>query len=143
MHSHPASTSSQLISVQPTLQHSVNSSVIITHTANDYDARAAQVDVGASTTLMCNSKGLLFGEQKCHCTMRRDREAVQTVNMSYWTGSLFGFLSGFLGCENAHSYASFFQEQYIFIHQCVQLMWQKKKQQFCISDVIYENVSKS
>lgn len=35
------------------------------------------------------------------------------------------------------------QEQYIFIHQCVQLMWMKKKQQFCISDVIYENVSKS
>uniref|UniRef100_A0A8C3BGR4 Receptor-type tyrosine-protein phosphatase O n=1 Tax=Cairina moschata TaxID=8855 RepID=A0A8C3BGR4_CAIMO len=35
------------------------------------------------------------------------------------------------------------EEQYIFIHQCVQLMWQKKKQQFCISDVIYENVSKS
>lgn len=35
------------------------------------------------------------------------------------------------------------QEQYIFIHQCVQLMWRKKKQQFCISDVIYENVSKS
>lgn len=35
------------------------------------------------------------------------------------------------------------QEQYIFIHQCVQLMWLKKKKQFCISDVIYENVSKS
>ncbi|NWU91905.1 PTPRO phosphatase, partial [Upupa epops] len=35
------------------------------------------------------------------------------------------------------------EEQYIFIHQCVQMMWQKKKQQFCISDVIYENVSKS
>nr|XP_058138818.1 receptor-type tyrosine-protein phosphatase O isoform X3 [Dasypus novemcinctus] len=35
------------------------------------------------------------------------------------------------------------EEQYIFIHQCVQLMWRKKKQQFCISDVIYENVSKS
>lgn len=35
------------------------------------------------------------------------------------------------------------EEQYIFIHQCVQLMWMKKKQQFCISDVIYENVSKS
>ncbi|XP_026558929.1 receptor-type tyrosine-protein phosphatase O [Pseudonaja textilis] len=35
------------------------------------------------------------------------------------------------------------EEQYIFIHQCVQLMWLKKKQQFCISDVIYENVSKS
>ncbi|NXE07107.1 PTPRO phosphatase, partial [Lophotis ruficrista] len=35
------------------------------------------------------------------------------------------------------------EEQYIFIHQCVQLMWQKKKQQFCISDVIYENVNKS
>ena len=35
------------------------------------------------------------------------------------------------------------QEQYIFIHQCVELMWMKKKQQFCISDVIYENVSNS
>ncbi|XP_020849995.1 receptor-type tyrosine-protein phosphatase O isoform X2 [Phascolarctos cinereus] len=35
------------------------------------------------------------------------------------------------------------EEQYIFIHQCVQLMWMKKKRQFCISDVIYENVSKS
>ncbi|XP_053261015.1 receptor-type tyrosine-protein phosphatase O isoform X2 [Podarcis raffonei] len=35
------------------------------------------------------------------------------------------------------------EEQYIFIHQCVQLMWLKKKKQFCISDVIYENVSKS
>ncbi|EGW07524.1 Receptor-type tyrosine-protein phosphatase O [Cricetulus griseus] len=35
------------------------------------------------------------------------------------------------------------EEQYIFIHQCVQLMWLRKKQQFCISDVIYENVSKS
>uniref|UniRef100_A0A4W2DWF6 Receptor-type tyrosine-protein phosphatase O n=1 Tax=Bos indicus x Bos taurus TaxID=30522 RepID=A0A4W2DWF6_BOBOX len=35
------------------------------------------------------------------------------------------------------------EEQYIFIHQCVQLMWMKKKQQFCISDVIYENVSNS
>uniref|UniRef100_A0ABM5GE00 Receptor-type tyrosine-protein phosphatase O isoform X2 n=1 Tax=Pogona vitticeps TaxID=103695 RepID=A0ABM5GE00_9SAUR len=35
------------------------------------------------------------------------------------------------------------EEQFIFIHQCVQLMWLKKKQQFCISDVIYENVSKS
>uniref|UniRef100_H0WZR6 protein-tyrosine-phosphatase n=1 Tax=Otolemur garnettii TaxID=30611 RepID=H0WZR6_OTOGA len=35
------------------------------------------------------------------------------------------------------------EEQYIFIHQCVQLMWMKKKQQFCISDVIYENVTKS
>lgn len=35
------------------------------------------------------------------------------------------------------------EEQYIFIHQCVQLIWMKKKQQFCISDVIYENVSKS
>nr|XP_044995477.1 receptor-type tyrosine-protein phosphatase O isoform X2 [Jaculus jaculus] len=35
------------------------------------------------------------------------------------------------------------EEQYIFIHQCVQLMWLKKKQQFCVSDVIYENVSKS
>ncbi|KAK2493211.1 hypothetical protein MC885_005767, partial [Smutsia gigantea] len=35
------------------------------------------------------------------------------------------------------------EEQYIFIHQCVQLMWVKKKQRLCISDVIYENVSKS
>nr|DBA30225.1 TPA: hypothetical protein GDO54_006237 [Pyxicephalus adspersus]DBA30226.1 TPA: hypothetical protein GDO54_006237 [Pyxicephalus adspersus] len=35
------------------------------------------------------------------------------------------------------------EEQFIFIHQCVQLMWKKKKQQFRISDVIYENVSKS
>lgn len=35
------------------------------------------------------------------------------------------------------------QEQYIFIHQCVQLLWMKKRQQLCISDVIYENVSKS
>uniref|UniRef100_A0A803SV48 Receptor-type tyrosine-protein phosphatase O n=1 Tax=Anolis carolinensis TaxID=28377 RepID=A0A803SV48_ANOCA len=35
------------------------------------------------------------------------------------------------------------EEQFIFIHQCVQLMWLKKKKQFCISDVIYENVSKS
>ncbi|XP_030071123.1 receptor-type tyrosine-protein phosphatase O isoform X2 [Microcaecilia unicolor] len=33
------------------------------------------------------------------------------------------------------------EEQYIFIHQCVQLIWKKKQQQFCISDVIYENVS--
>lgn len=35
------------------------------------------------------------------------------------------------------------EEQYIFIHQCVQMMWMKKRQQLCISDVIYENVSKS
>ncbi|XP_064417100.1 receptor-type tyrosine-protein phosphatase O [Latimeria chalumnae] len=35
------------------------------------------------------------------------------------------------------------EEQYIFIHRCVQLLWSKKKQRFCISDVIYENVSKS
>ncbi|XP_068962227.1 receptor-type tyrosine-protein phosphatase O isoform X1 [Petaurus breviceps papuanus] len=35
------------------------------------------------------------------------------------------------------------EEQYIFIHRCVQSMWMKKKRQFCISDVIYENVSKS
>nr|XP_033808014.1 receptor-type tyrosine-protein phosphatase O isoform X2 [Geotrypetes seraphini] len=33
------------------------------------------------------------------------------------------------------------EEQYVFIHQCVQLIWKKKQQQFCISDVIYENVS--
>ncbi|XP_063302674.1 receptor-type tyrosine-protein phosphatase O isoform X2 [Pelobates fuscus] len=35
------------------------------------------------------------------------------------------------------------EEQFIFIHHCVGLMWKKKKQQFSISDVIYENVSKS
>lgn len=36
------------------------------------------------------------------------------------------------------------QEQYVFIHQCVLLMWQKMKQQLSItSDVIYENTSKT
>ncbi|XP_035257894.1 receptor-type tyrosine-protein phosphatase O isoform X3 [Anguilla anguilla] len=35
------------------------------------------------------------------------------------------------------------EEQYVFIHQCVQLMWRKKKQQSITSDVIYENVTKS
>ncbi|XP_066580446.1 receptor-type tyrosine-protein phosphatase O isoform X2 [Amia ocellicauda] len=35
------------------------------------------------------------------------------------------------------------EEQYIFIHQCVQLMWKKKKQHSTSTDVIYENVSKS
>ncbi|KAM6987112.1 receptor-type tyrosine-protein phosphatase O-like isoform 2-T2 [Aplochiton taeniatus] len=36
------------------------------------------------------------------------------------------------------------EEQYVFIHQCVLLMWKKKKQQQSItSDVIYENVSKT
>ncbi|XP_015208471.1 receptor-type tyrosine-protein phosphatase O isoform X2 [Lepisosteus oculatus] len=35
------------------------------------------------------------------------------------------------------------EEQYIFIHQCVQLMWKKKKQQISAGDIIYENVSKS
>ncbi|XP_075704938.1 receptor-type tyrosine-protein phosphatase O [Rhinoderma darwinii] len=35
------------------------------------------------------------------------------------------------------------EEQFIFLHQCVQLMWKKKKQQLRISDVIYENVHKS
>ncbi|XP_073420706.1 receptor-type tyrosine-protein phosphatase O isoform X4 [Dendrobates tinctorius] len=35
------------------------------------------------------------------------------------------------------------EEQFIFLHHCVQLMWKKKKQQFRISDVIYENVHKS
>ncbi len=35
------------------------------------------------------------------------------------------------------------QEQYVFIHQCVLLMWQKKKQQSITSDVIYENASKT
>lgn len=65
------------------------------------------------------------------------------VTVNYQTVSLLGFLSCFLRPKNTHSFGLFFQEQYIFIHQCVQLMWQKKKQQFCISDVIYENVSKS
>lgn len=35
------------------------------------------------------------------------------------------------------------EEQYVFIHQCVLLMWKKKKQLSVTSDVIYENVSKS
>ncbi|KAJ8411138.1 hypothetical protein AAFF_G00171440 [Aldrovandia affinis] len=35
------------------------------------------------------------------------------------------------------------EEQYVFIHQCVQLMWRKKKQQSITNDVIYENVTKS
>ncbi|KAJ8249683.1 hypothetical protein COCON_G00228990 [Conger conger] len=35
------------------------------------------------------------------------------------------------------------EEQYVFIHQCVQLMGRKKKQQSVTSDVIYENVTKS
>ncbi|XP_077356366.1 receptor-type tyrosine-protein phosphatase O isoform X2 [Festucalex cinctus] len=37
------------------------------------------------------------------------------------------------------------EEQYVFIHQCVLLMWQKKKhqQQSLISDVIYENAGKT
>ncbi|XP_072233557.1 receptor-type tyrosine-protein phosphatase O isoform X2 [Leuresthes tenuis] len=35
------------------------------------------------------------------------------------------------------------EEQYVFIHQCVLLMWQKKKQQTITSDVIYENASKT
>ncbi|XP_062860865.1 receptor-type tyrosine-protein phosphatase O isoform X2 [Trichomycterus rosablanca] len=35
------------------------------------------------------------------------------------------------------------EEQYGFIHQCVLLMWKKKKQQSLTSDVIYENVTKS
>uniref|UniRef100_A0A673FQR8 Receptor-type tyrosine-protein phosphatase O-like n=1 Tax=Sinocyclocheilus rhinocerous TaxID=307959 RepID=A0A673FQR8_9TELE len=35
------------------------------------------------------------------------------------------------------------EEQYVFIHQCVLLMWKKKKQQTHTSYVIYENVSKS
>uniref|UniRef100_A0A8C7HI24 protein-tyrosine-phosphatase n=1 Tax=Oncorhynchus kisutch TaxID=8019 RepID=A0A8C7HI24_ONCKI len=34
------------------------------------------------------------------------------------------------------------EEQYVFIHQCVLLMW-KKKTQSISSDVIYENISKS
>eukprot|EP00063_Salmo_salar_P063949 XP_014038784.1 PREDICTED: receptor-type tyrosine-protein phosphatase O-like [Salmo salar] len=34
------------------------------------------------------------------------------------------------------------EEQYVFIHQCVLLMW-KKKTQSLASDVIYENISKS
>ncbi|KAM4748652.1 receptor-type tyrosine-protein phosphatase O isoform 1-T1 [Rhinophrynus dorsalis] len=35
------------------------------------------------------------------------------------------------------------EEQFIFLHQCVQLMWKKKKERFCMNDVIYENVTKS
>ncbi|XP_013876185.1 receptor-type tyrosine-protein phosphatase O [Austrofundulus limnaeus] len=35
------------------------------------------------------------------------------------------------------------EEQYVFIHQCVLLMWQKKKQQSITSDIIYENASKT
>ncbi|XP_072528764.1 receptor-type tyrosine-protein phosphatase O isoform X2 [Salminus brasiliensis] len=35
------------------------------------------------------------------------------------------------------------EEQYVFIHQCVLLMWKKKKLQSLTSDVIYENVTKS
>ncbi|KAK3517968.1 hypothetical protein QTP70_028528, partial [Hemibagrus guttatus] len=35
------------------------------------------------------------------------------------------------------------EEQYVFIHQCVLLMWKKKKHQSLTSDVIYENVTKS
>ncbi|XP_077399781.1 receptor-type tyrosine-protein phosphatase O [Vanacampus margaritifer] len=37
------------------------------------------------------------------------------------------------------------EEQYVFIHQCVLLMWQKKKQQqqSLASDVIYENAGKT
>uniref|UniRef100_A0A667YZY7 Protein tyrosine phosphatase receptor type O n=1 Tax=Myripristis murdjan TaxID=586833 RepID=A0A667YZY7_9TELE len=35
------------------------------------------------------------------------------------------------------------EEQYVFIHQCVLLMWKKKKQQSITSDVIYENASKT
>ncbi|KAM9771866.1 LOW QUALITY PROTEIN: receptor-type tyrosine-protein phosphatase O [Syngnathus typhle] len=36
------------------------------------------------------------------------------------------------------------EEQYVFIHQCVLLMWQKKKQQQPLaSDVIYENAGKT
>ncbi|XP_038667079.1 receptor-type tyrosine-protein phosphatase O isoform X1 [Scyliorhinus canicula] len=31
------------------------------------------------------------------------------------------------------------EEQYIFIHRCVQLMWKKRRQQYSNSDVIYEN----
>ncbi|XP_059510653.1 receptor-type tyrosine-protein phosphatase O isoform X3 [Stegostoma tigrinum] len=31
------------------------------------------------------------------------------------------------------------EEQYIFIHRCVQLMWKKRKQHYSNSDVIYEN----
>ncbi|XP_061815715.1 receptor-type tyrosine-protein phosphatase O isoform X1 [Nerophis lumbriciformis] len=35
------------------------------------------------------------------------------------------------------------EEQFVFIHQCVLLMWQKKKQQSVTTDVIYENASKT
>uniref|UniRef100_A0A3Q3AQR8 protein-tyrosine-phosphatase n=1 Tax=Kryptolebias marmoratus TaxID=37003 RepID=A0A3Q3AQR8_KRYMA len=38
---------------------------------------------------------------------------------------------------------SMVQTEYVFIHQCVLLMWQKKKQQSVTSDVIYENASKT
>ncbi|OXB80485.1 UNVERIFIED_CONTAM: hypothetical protein H355_004318, partial [Colinus virginianus] len=73
--------------------------------------------------------------------MRSYRMSMVQTEVGCCVNSLW--CESFVSCKNANSLDSFFQEQYIFIHQCVQLMWQKKKQQFCISDVIYENVSKS
>ncbi|OXB57581.1 hypothetical protein ASZ78_008290, partial [Callipepla squamata] len=73
--------------------------------------------------------------------MRSYRMSMVQTEVGCCVNSLW--CKSFVSCKNANSLDSFFQEQYIFIHQCVQLMWQKKKQQFCISDVIYENVSKS
>ncbi|KAG2469497.1 PTPRO phosphatase, partial [Polypterus senegalus] len=35
------------------------------------------------------------------------------------------------------------EEQYVFIHHCIQVMWKKKKEQYTASDIIYENVGKS
>ncbi|XP_033883126.3 receptor-type tyrosine-protein phosphatase O-like isoform X2 [Acipenser ruthenus] len=35
------------------------------------------------------------------------------------------------------------EEQYVFIHQCVQLMWWKRKQIHSAGEIIYENTSKS
>ncbi|XP_033887953.2 receptor-type tyrosine-protein phosphatase O-like isoform X1 [Acipenser ruthenus] len=34
------------------------------------------------------------------------------------------------------------EEQYVFIHQCVQLMWRKRKQLHSAGEIIYENTSK-
>ncbi|MGH0120584.1 UNVERIFIED_CONTAM: hypothetical protein FKN15_009371 [Acipenser sinensis] len=35
------------------------------------------------------------------------------------------------------------EEQYVFIHQCVQLMWRKRKQTHSAGEIIYENTNKS
>ncbi|XP_041111287.1 receptor-type tyrosine-protein phosphatase O-like [Polyodon spathula] len=35
------------------------------------------------------------------------------------------------------------EEQYVFIHQCVKLMWRKRKQIHSAGEIIYENTSKS